>query len=99
MTPFFIPGETPGVATERAYDALRGYVEAHTGHGTRTEAILALSCRRAGEDSESRVGELDPYARRTVLAIFASRDGYTIVWDGGHADVTRRQAYEAIPFE
>jgi hypothetical protein len=61
--------------------------------------IFALSCRRAGEDSEARVGELDPYARQTVLAIFATREAYTIVWDGGYADVPRRQAYEAIPFD
>jgi hypothetical protein len=99
MTPFFVPGADPGEPTQRAYDALRGYVESRTGHGTRAEEIFALSCRRAGEDSESRVGELDPYARQIVLAIFASRDGYTIVWDGGHADVSRRQAYQAIPFD
>jgi hypothetical protein len=69
------------------------------GHTTRTDMIFALSCRRAGEDSEARVGELDPYARQIVLAIFASRDAYTVVWDGGYADVPRRQAYEAIPFD
>ena len=99
MTPFFVPGETPGEPTQRAYEALRGYVEAQTGHRTRTDAIFALSCRRTGADTESRVGELDPHTRQMVLAIFASREGYTIVWSGGHADVSRRQAYAATLFD
>ena len=99
MTPFFVPGATPGQPTQQAYDDLRGYVETRTGRMTRTDVICALSCRRAGEDSEARVGELDPYSRELVLAIFANRDGYTIVWNGGYADIARRQAYEAIPFD
>jgi hypothetical protein len=99
MTPLFVPGVAAGDATRQAHDALRGYVEASSGHMTRDDVIFALRCRRAGEDSEARVGELDPYARQIVLAIFASRDGYSIVWDGGYADVTRRQTYQAIPFD
>jgi hypothetical protein len=99
MTPLFVPGAAPGEATTRAHDALRGYVETSSGRMTRGDAIFALSCRREGEDSEVRVGELDPYARHIVLAIFASRDAYSIVWDGGYADVTRRQTYEAILFD
>jgi hypothetical protein len=99
VTSFFVPGATPGKATRQAYDDLRGYVESRTGRMTRGDVIFALSCRRAGEDSEARVGELDPYSREIVLAIFASREWYTIVWNGGHADVSRRQAYEAIPFD
>jgi len=99
MTAFFVPGVTPGAPARQAYDELRGYVETQTGHMTRADVICALSCRRSGEDTEVRVGELDPYSRQVVLAIFASRDGYTIVWSGGHAAVTRRQTYEAIPFD
>lgn len=99
MTPLFVPGAAAGAATMQAHDALRGYVEARTGRMTRNDAICALSCRRAGEDSEVRVGELDPYAQQIVLAIFATRDGYSIVWDGGYADVSRRQTYQAIPFD
>jgi len=99
MTAFFVPGATPGAPTRRAYDDLRGYVETQTGHLMRADAICSLTCRRSGEDSEVRVGELDPYSREMVLAIFASRDAYTIVWSGGHTNVTRRQTYEAIPFD
>jgi hypothetical protein len=99
MTSLFVPGAAPGEATRRTHAALRGYVEASSGRMTRDDAIFALSCRRAGEDSEVRVGELDPYAQQIVLAIFASRDGYSIVWDGGYADVTRRQTYQAIRFD
>lgn len=39
------------------------------------------------------------YDGHTVLAIFAGRDGYTIGWSGGCATVTRRETYEAIPFD
>jgi hypothetical protein len=99
MAPFFVPGSDPGAPTWRAYDALRGSTEARTGHAARGDRIFALSCRRAGVDSETRVGELDPCTGRTVLAIFASRDGYSIVWQGGHADISRRATYEAILFD
>ena len=99
MTAFFVPGVTPGTATKRAYEELRGYAEGRTGHSTRRDSIFALSCRRGGADSETRVGEPDPYRGHTVLAIFAGRDGYTIVWSGGCATVTRRETYEAIPFD
>ena len=99
MTALFVPGATPGEPTRRAYDTLRGYAEARTGGPPRRESIFALSCRRGGADSETRVGEPDPCAGRTVLAIFASRDSYTVVWDGGHATVGRRDTYEAILFD
>ena len=99
MAPLFVPGAAPGDPSKRAHEALRSSVERKSGHRTRTDAIFALSCRRAGEDTEARVGELDPYARQIVLAIFASREAYIVVWDGGYADIPRRQTYEAIPFD
>lgn len=99
MTAFFVPGAAPGAPTSRAYEELRGFAELRTGSPTRRQSIFALSCRRDGSDSETRVGEPDPHRGQTVLAIFAGRDGYTIVWRGGHTNVTRRQTYEAIPFD
>jgi hypothetical protein len=99
MTAFFVPGAAPGTPTQRAYEELRCYAEGRTGHSTRHESIFGLSFRRDGADSETRVGEPDPYRGQTVLAIFASRDGYTIVWQDGHASVPRKQCYEAIPFD
>jgi hypothetical protein len=99
MTPFFVPGAAPGRPTEQAYDELREYAESRTGHMARRDHIFALRCRRGRNDSETRVGEPDPYSGHTVLAIFAGRDAYTIVWNGGHVDVMRRQIYEAIPFD
>jgi hypothetical protein len=99
MTAFFVPGEAPGTPTEQAYEELRCYAEGRTGCSTRRESIFALSCRRDGADSETRVGEPDPHRGQTVLAIFASKDGYTIVWRGGHASVSRKQTYQAIPFD
>jgi hypothetical protein len=99
MTSFFVPGAAPGVATQRAYDELRGYAEACSGRLALRDPIFALTFRHGGADTETRVGEPDPYGGRTVLAIFAGHDGYTIVWRGGHANVGRRQTYEAIPFD
>jgi hypothetical protein len=99
MTAFFVPGAPPGAPTRQAYAELLGYVEAQTGHGMREDVICALSCRRSGQDSEIRVGEPDPISDQVVLAIFAGRESYTIVWSGGHAEVSRRQTYEAIPFD
>lgn len=100
MTEFFVPGVAPGEPTRRAYDELRGYAEARTGRPAGDAHILALSSRRHGTDSETRVGEPDPWGGGTVLAIFASgREGYMVVWHGGHASVSRRETYEAIPFD
>ena len=99
MPCFFVPGATPGEATQQAYGELRTYAEARTGHMARRDHIYALSCRRSGMDSETRVGEPDPYSGQMVLAIFATRDAYTIVWRSGHVDVRRRQTYAAIPFD
>ncbi|HEY7620953.1 MAG TPA: hypothetical protein VH834_14355 [Solirubrobacteraceae bacterium] len=99
MTAFFVPGAAPGQATQQAHDELRGYAEACIGRHARPDQIFALSFRHGGADTETRVGEPDPYGGRTVLAIFASHDGYTIVWRGGHASVGRRETYEAVPFD
>ena len=99
MPSFFVPGSAPGEPTRRAYEELRAYAEASTGLLARRELIFAVSCRRGGADTETRVGEPDPGGGGTVLAIFASRDGYTIVWRGGHGNVRRRETYEAIPFD
>lgn len=99
MASLFVPGATPGPPTQRAYDELRGYAEARTGRVPRGDAIFALSCRRDGADSDTRVGEPDPCNGQIVLAIFANREGYTIVWRGGHHDVSRRATYEAILFD
>jgi hypothetical protein len=96
---FFVPGKAAGEPTRRAYAELRGYAEARTGRLARRDLIFALSCRRGGEDTEARVGEPDPCGGGTVLAIFASREAYTIVWRGGHGSVSRRATYEAIPFD
>lgn len=99
MTRFFVPGSPPGRHSERAYDELRSYAEARSGLPVRATRILALVCRRDGSDSESRVGETDPCGGGTVHAIFATSSGYTIIWEGGYANVGRRQIYEAIPFD
>jgi hypothetical protein len=99
MTTFFVPGAAPGVATQRAYDELRDYAEGCSEQLARRDLIFALSFRRGGADAEARVGEPDPYGGGTVLAIFASQAGYTIVWSGGHASVGRRETYQAIPFD
>jgi hypothetical protein len=99
MPSFFVPGEIPGEPTRRAYDELRGYAEACAGGLARRDPIFALSCRRGGADTEARVGEPCPGGGGTVLAIFARRDGYTLVWRGGHGSVSRRETYEVIPFD
>jgi len=95
---FFVPGAAPGAATARAYEEMRGYAEARTGRKVRHDRIFSLSCRRGGVDSEARVGDVDPFGGHLVHAIFATSEGYTIVWPGGHADVTKRQTYEAVAF-
>ena len=99
MTSFFIPGKRAGADADRAYDELRASTELETGHVTRPTRIYALSGRRDGADSETRVGERDPCAGKTVNAIFATPEGYTVTWDGGHVDLSKRQVYEAIPFD
>lgn len=99
MTSFFVPGTRPGTDTDRAYDELRAHTELQTGRPTRPTRIFALSSRRDGADSETRVGERDPCAGKTVHAIFATTEGYTVIWEGGHTDLTKRQVYEAISFD
>lgn len=98
MSSFFVPGARSGADSALEHAALRTSAEERMGCATRAGRIYALDCRRDGIDSRTRVGDLDPCAGKTVRAIFATRDGYTVVWDGGHADLPRRQVYEAIPF-
>lgn len=99
MTQFFVPGAAPGNQAQRAYDELRTYAEARTGRAVREKRIFSLSARRDGGDSETRVGEVDPCGGGTVHAIFATSGGYTIVWRGGHSEVTKSQTYEAVEFD
>jgi hypothetical protein len=99
MTVLFVPGTRPGADAVRAHDELRAQTEQQTGRPTRATRIYALTSRRDGADSETRVGERDPCAGETVQAIFATTEGYTVIWDGGYADLTKRQTYEAIPFD
>jgi hypothetical protein len=99
MTAFFVPGIVPGEQTHRAYEQLRAYAEARTGRAPRPEHIYSLLCRRTGADTEARVGEPDPCDGSTVLAIFADREGYVVVWEDGHAQVGRHEAYEAVAFD
>lgn len=99
MTGFFVPGALPGQETERAYGVLRASAQAQTACTIRSTRIEALTCRRGGTDSQLRVGERDPSGGGTVRAIFATRDGYTVVCEDGYVDLTKRQTYEAIPFD
>jgi hypothetical protein len=99
MSGFFVPGASPGPDTERAYGELRTYAQGKTARSIRATRIEAVSCRRGGTDSELRVGERDPYGGGTVHAIFATSDGCTVVHDDGYVGLTRRQIYEAIPFD
>lgn len=98
MTPFFLPGLQAGADADRAYDELRARTERRTGRIAPATPIYALHARRDGKDSQTRVGESDPCTGNTVRAIFATRDAYTVIWDGGHADVGRRQIYEVTTF-
>jgi hypothetical protein len=99
MTAFFVPGARSGVHAVRAHDELRRLTEERTGRVTRRTRICALTSRRQGADSETRVGADDPCTGEQVQAIFATTEGYTVVWDGGHVDLTKRQVYEAIQFD
>jgi hypothetical protein len=98
MTRFFLPGAAPGDAG-RLHDELRADTERRTGRVTRATRIYALSSRREGSDTETRVGEQDPCSGATVHAIFATTEGCTVISAGGHVDLSRRQIYEVIPFE
>jgi hypothetical protein len=99
MTAFFVPGVSAGQQTVLAYEDLRTYVEATTGAPARSLRLCALNCRRQGMDLESRVGAKDPLGGGVVHGIFATRDGYVIVWSGGHAVLGKRQIYEAVEFD
>jgi hypothetical protein len=99
VTRFFIPGVKSGPSAERAYDELRAYAQARTERRIRATRIRSISCRRGGMDSQLTVGEPDPHGGETVNAIFATSDGCTVVWEGGFISLTRRQIYEAIPFD
>jgi hypothetical protein len=98
VTPFFVPG-VAGDAAEDAYDELRAYTARRTGRFIRATRIYSLNSRRDGADTQTRVGETDPSSGQLVRAIFATADGYTVTWEGGHADLTKRQIYEAVPFD
>jgi hypothetical protein len=99
VTHFFLPGASPGLDRDRAYSRLREQTEMRIGGPVRATRIYSVDARREGADSEARVGERDPCSGETVRAIFATTAGYTVIWDGGHIDLTKRQTYEAIPFD
>jgi hypothetical protein len=99
VTSFFLPGVRAGVDPDRAYDDLRKRTEKRTGGVARAARIYSLHARRDGSDSQTRVGESDPCTGKIVRAILATKDGYTVIWEGGHADVSKRQIYEVINFE
>jgi hypothetical protein len=99
VTTFFLPGVQPGVDSDRVYDDLRGLTEQRTGCPTRATRIYALHSRRDGTDSQTRVGESDPCTGKTVRAIFATKEEYIVIWEGGYANVSKRQIYEVTTFE
>ncbi|MGH2856345.1 MAG: hypothetical protein ACRDMJ_02540 [Solirubrobacteraceae bacterium] len=99
MTGFFVPGAHLGTDPDRAYAELRSHAESRIGRPVRATRIYAVEARREGADSETRVGERDPCTGETVRAIFATAAGYTVIWEGGYADLTSRQVYEAVPFD
>ncbi len=78
---------------------MRTRAEERTGLLTRPTRVYALGSRREGADSGTRVGERDPCTGEIVHAIFAANHGYTIIWEGGHVDLSERQIYEAIPLD
>jgi hypothetical protein len=45
------------------------------------------------------VGERDPCSGETVRAIFATMAGHTVIWEDGDVDLSKRQTYQAIPFD
>lgn len=98
MSALFVPGSRPGAESARVHAELRTSTEARMGCATRAGVIYALDCRREGADSQTRVGDPDPCTGETVHAIFATRDGYTVIWEGGYADLPRRQVYGEILF-
>jgi hypothetical protein len=99
MTAFFLPGARPGVDPDRMYAELRADTARRIGQPIRATRIYGVDARREGTDSETRVGELDPCAGETVRAIFATAAGCTVIWEGGHVDLSKRQIYQAILFE
>ena len=99
MTAFFVPGTSPGTQAESTYDELRAGAQARTERPIRATRIHAVTCRLGGTDSSLCVGESDPTGGGTVHAIFATSDGYTVARGEGYVHLTRRQIYEAIPFD
>jgi hypothetical protein len=99
MTAFFVPDTPAGEQSDRAYEDLRQYAEFTAGRPARPSRIFSLTCRREGNDCQSRVGDVDPEGGAKVHAIFDTGKEYLIVWRGGHALVTKRHTYEAVEFD
>lgn len=99
MTPFFLPGTRAGVDSARAYAELRAHTEERIGRSIRATRIYSVDARRDGADTETRVGERDPCTGETVRAIFATTEGYTVICGRDHVDLSKRQIYQAIPFD
>ena len=99
MTPFFVPGARAGVDTDRTYGELRAHAEQQPGTTVRATRIYALNARRDGADCETRVGSRIRVPGETVQAIFATAEGYTVIFEGRRIDLSKRQIYEAIPFD
>ena len=99
MTPFFLPGSRADADVDRAWAELRATIEEQLGRPIRGTRIYSVDARREGADSETRVGECDPCTGETVRAIFATTEGYTVVWESGHVDLRKRQIYAATPFD
>ena len=93
MTRFFIPNTPRGAQTERAYEDMRVHAELVSGRAARSRRIFKLSCRHAGADLESCVGE------KSVAAIFDVGDAYTVLKRGGHDVIPKRHTYAAVEFD
>jgi len=70
MTAFFIPGaDAPGGDAEALYAGICESAQAETGEHPQPQRIFRLSFRHEGIDVEAEVGQPDPVAGQTVLAI------------------------------
>ena len=98
MTAFFVPGASLGEQADQAYEDLRERAALEHDCPPRSRRIYKLSCRRAGADCETAVGE-DDLSGATVHAIFDVGDRYAIYAAGGHEIVTKRQTYAVVEFD